>query len=153
MFNRKLRTTIIALALAASTLGSIAGPAMAEDNGPAPHPGEGCPVIDENGNVSYVPIGTRFGLWHCGSDGEWHFGWLTDDHVAPPDTGTHHPRPEVADLSNGVLQVADQPAAGADQPAAPSGGAQSQAPQAKPATRAKPHRKRHRHRRARHTRR
>jgi len=26
-----------------------------------------------------VPVGTVIGLFHCGSDGDWHFGWLTTD--------------------------------------------------------------------------
>jgi hypothetical protein len=40
---------------------------------------KGCPVEDERGNVSYVLVGTRISLFHCGSDGEWHFGWLANN--------------------------------------------------------------------------
>ena len=44
----------------------------------------GCPVEDEHGNVTYVSVGTQIGLFHCGSDGEWHFGWATTDRLSPP---------------------------------------------------------------------
>jgi hypothetical protein len=41
----------------------------------------GCPVEDEHGNVTYVPAGTTYLLWHCGTDGEWHFGTVTTNIV------------------------------------------------------------------------
>jgi hypothetical protein len=44
----------------------------------------GCPVEHENGAVSYVPVGTRIGLFVCGSDGDWRFGWLVDGRTAAP---------------------------------------------------------------------
>src|ERR1700757_4762856 len=56
-------------------------------NGPPGKPGVGCAVEDEHGNVSYVAVGTVVGLFHCGSDGEWHFGWATTNMVAPTSSG------------------------------------------------------------------
>jgi len=38
----------------------------------------GCAVENENGAVAYVNTGTRIGLFVCGSDGDWHFGWLVN---------------------------------------------------------------------------
>jgi len=53
-----------------------AAPAAAQAVGPTGG-ARGCPVEDEHGNVSYVPAGTTYLLWHCGADGEWHFGTVT----------------------------------------------------------------------------
>jgi hypothetical protein len=47
----------------------------------------GCPVEDEHGNVTYVPVGSTFSLFHCGADGEWHFGWATTDRRVGPRSG------------------------------------------------------------------
>lgn len=44
---------------------------------------KGWPVEDEHGNMTYVSEGTRIGLSVCGSDGEWHFGWLITGRQAP----------------------------------------------------------------------
>ena len=38
----------------------------------------GCAVENNNGTISYVDTGTRIGLFVCGSDGGWHFGWLVN---------------------------------------------------------------------------
>jgi hypothetical protein len=77
---------VSALAIAVATLAPL--PAFAAPNGDGGG-AKGCPVEDEHGVVSYVPVGTVFLLWHCGSDGEWHFGWATTDLTAP--TGTLTP--------------------------------------------------------------
>lgn len=80
-----IRTTVASLAFIGAATTGIAMTAHAEpNNGPAGKPGVGCAVEDQNGNVSYVPIGTQVGLFHCGSDGEWHFGTVTTDLVAQP---------------------------------------------------------------------
>jgi hypothetical protein len=87
--NRVLRRVgaLTAIGVAASTL--AAGAAQAQPiNGSGTS--RGCPVEDEHGNVTYVPVGTRVGLFHCGSDGEWHFGWLTTDLVGPSSGSQHH---------------------------------------------------------------
>jgi hypothetical protein len=73
-FKRSALLTVSALTVVAATLAPVA--AFAEPKG-GPGGGGGCPVEDEHGNVTYVPVGTVVGLFHCGSDGEWHWGWLT----------------------------------------------------------------------------
>jgi hypothetical protein len=62
-----------------------AGPADAKPKGGTAS--RGCPVEHEDGRVTYVPVGTQVGLFKCGSDGEWHFGWLVD-HLVQPTTGS-----------------------------------------------------------------
>lgn len=100
-----------ALAALLSVSLSAAAAASAEPigpGGPASKPGH-CPVVstDSNGNetVEYVPTGTRMGLSYCGSDGEWHFGWLVDARAAdtgsPTTGGTKGPKPGV--VNGGVL--------------------------------------------------
>lgn len=71
-----------ALGATAVTL-AAAGPAHAQPIGNGSG-SQGCQVEDANGTVTYVPVGTQVGLFHCGSDGEWHFGWLVNA-VAPPE--------------------------------------------------------------------
>jgi hypothetical protein len=68
------------IGLSALTLASVAlAPSAFAEPKSGGGGSRGCPVEDEHGNVSYVPVGTVVGLFHCGSDGEWHFGWLTTD--------------------------------------------------------------------------
>jgi len=81
-----LRSRVIAaaavLAIAASALAPVS--ARAEPKAPpsAPH---GCPVVDENDKiVGYMEPGTRIGLFYCGTDGEWHFGWLVNARRSGP---------------------------------------------------------------------
>jgi hypothetical protein len=71
-----------ALGATAVTL-AVAGPAHAQPIGNGSG-AQGCQIEDEHGNVTYVPVGTQVGLFHCGSDGEWHFGWLVNA-IAPPE--------------------------------------------------------------------
>src|SRR5437763_2615866 len=84
MFNINLRNRIISLygrvllvaaigAAGLALLGASAANAQPAQGNNTP---KGCPVEDEHGNVTYVSQGTRIGLFVCGSDGEWHFGWL-----------------------------------------------------------------------------
>jgi hypothetical protein len=66
------RLAVVAVVMAGGM--GVAGTASARPNtGP-----RGCPVENEHGDVSYVGTGTRIGLVRCGSDGDWHFGWLVD---------------------------------------------------------------------------
>jgi hypothetical protein len=76
MRSTKIRTAVALIATTCS-LGALAGPAFAEDNGPPLVAGK-CAVVDEHGNYSYVPKGTHVGLFYCGADGDWHFGWGVD---------------------------------------------------------------------------
>ena len=84
--NLTSRTTSLARragALAAVGLACAsvaASPAAAQPVGPTGS-ARGCPVEDEHGNVTYVPAGTGYLLWHCGADGEWHFGTVTTNIV------------------------------------------------------------------------
>lgn len=98
----KIRTIITTLAATFAVALTFAGPASAEDDAPAPKPGK-CPVVHEDGSVSYVPAGTRVGLFRCGKDGEWHFGWLVDERVAPPD-----PKPPKVPRTGVQVQVVDR---------------------------------------------
>jgi hypothetical protein len=96
MYSRKIQRLVLGagaalVALAVST--GVAATASAEPigpNGPAKKPGY-CAVVntDSNGNetVAYVPTGTRSGLTYCGSDGEWHLGWLVDGRAVAPTGG------------------------------------------------------------------
>jgi len=43
----------------------------------------GC-QIENDGKVETVPVGTKIGLFTCGEDGEWHFGWLINAIGARP---------------------------------------------------------------------
>jgi hypothetical protein len=92
-----LRSRATALTAAGALAGAlvIAGPAFAQPKGPIKP--KGCPVEDANGTTSTVEVGTRIGLFVCGSDGEWHFGWLINARTTtpPPQPGltpvTHAP--------------------------------------------------------------
>ena len=77
-FNSLKRSALIGLSALTLASAALAPSAFAEPKG-GPGGSRGCPVEDEHGNVSYVPVGTVIGLFHCGSDGDWHFGWLTTD--------------------------------------------------------------------------
>ncbi len=70
----------------------------------------GCQV-ENNGKVETVPVGTKIGLFTCGEDGEWHFGWLINAVGArpkglanpPSTTATGH---GASAVRNGVLHKA-----------------------------------------------
>jgi hypothetical protein len=49
-----------------------------------------------------VPTGTRIGFMYCGSDGEWHLGWLVDAAVSPTGGGAKPPI-KVGAANGGVL--------------------------------------------------
>jgi hypothetical protein len=84
----RARSAALAAAAAAAVAGSFAF-AGASDARPIKDTAgsKGCPVEHEDGSVTYVPVGTQVGLFKCGSDGEWHFGWLVD-HMVAGDGGT-----------------------------------------------------------------
>jgi hypothetical protein len=44
---------------------------------------KGC-LIENDGHLETVAVGSKIGLFTCGSDGEWHFGWLINAISAPP---------------------------------------------------------------------
>jgi hypothetical protein len=92
MTTTKIRTIIAMLAATFAMALAAAGPASAQPNGTQKP--KGCPVEDEHGNVTYVEVGTRIGLFVCGADGEWHFGWLITEHVSPTKPTGPKARPE-----------------------------------------------------------
>jgi hypothetical protein len=60
---------------------AAAGPAQADPKS-GTGTAKGCPV-ENNGTLGTVAVGTRIGLFVCGEDGEWHFGWLITGISAP----------------------------------------------------------------------
>lgn len=84
MSNITPRTTVSSLLARCLALAAIVAVGFALLTAAAAHAdtkdgsggSRGCAVEDENGNVTYVPEGTHYLLFTCGSDGEWHFGWL-----------------------------------------------------------------------------
>jgi len=90
-----------ALVLAAVSLVLFAGPAHADKKGTGPV--AGC-QIENNGKIETVAVGSKVGLFTCGSDGEWHFGWLINAISVPPKK-TIKPLPTMA-INHGVLQAA-----------------------------------------------
>jgi len=90
-----------ALVLAAVSLVLFAGPAHADKKGTGP--AAGC-QIENDGKIETVAVGSKVGLFTCGSDGEWHFGWLINAISAPPKK-TIKPVTTTA-INHGVLQAA-----------------------------------------------
>jgi hypothetical protein len=89
----------LATAMVATSL-LAAGPAQA-DTKSGTQPAKGCDV-ENNGKTEKVEVGTRVGLFVCGSDGEWHFGWaITDVGHASPKKPL---KPVSGAIRNGVLQ-------------------------------------------------
>lgn len=89
--NRKFIASLTLLALPAVVMLGAAHTASADPKGGAPPP-KSCVVEnqDAQGNTvstSTVAVGTQVGLFHCGSDGDWHFGTVTTDRVTPPESG------------------------------------------------------------------
>ena len=109
MYDNTITTTAANLARklsAAIALGAVAmafvltGPAHADTKQGTGTP-TGCQV-ENDGKVETVPVGSKIGLFTCGSDGEWHFGWLVN---AQAPHKTLKPAPTGA-LQHGVLQRA-----------------------------------------------
>jgi hypothetical protein len=76
------RKVFAAVAIGAVAMALIAaGPAHADPKGTGPT--KGC-LIENDGKLETVAVGSKIGLFTCGSDGEWHFGWLINAISAPP---------------------------------------------------------------------
>lgn len=91
MYNVQIITTaskLVRKVLAAVALGAVAmalvaaGPAHA-DTKQGSGTAKGC-LIENDGKLETVAVGSKVGLFTCGSDGEWHFGWLINAISAPP---------------------------------------------------------------------
>lgn len=73
--SRRL-AVLLGIAALATTL---AAPAANADRKQGSTQAKGCDVYNEvTGKTEQVPVGTKVGLFTCGSDGEWHFGWLVN---------------------------------------------------------------------------
>jgi len=100
-------TTLIRRLAAAAAIGAVAmafvaaGPARA-DSKQGTGTTKGCQV-ENDGKVETVPVGTKVGLFTCGSDGEWHFGWL----VSAVSNPTHKTikAPVSGAIQHGALQL------------------------------------------------
>jgi hypothetical protein len=79
-----LRKLLAALAVGAIAMAFIgAGSAHADTKQGSGGGSKGC-LIENDGHLETVPVGTKISLLTCGSDGEWHFGWLITQISAPP---------------------------------------------------------------------
>jgi hypothetical protein len=95
------RTACAAVAIGAAAAALVAaGPAQA-DSKSGSGPIKGC-LIENDGKLETVAVGTRIGLFVCGSDGEWHFGWLVTGGIAP----AHKTVGPGAAIRHGVLHPA-----------------------------------------------
>lgn len=80
--NTTIATSLVRKLAAAIAMGAVAmafiaaGPAHA-DTKQGTGGSKGCQV-ENDGKVETVPVGSKVGLFTCGSDGEWHFGWLVN---------------------------------------------------------------------------
>lgn len=97
-----LRKALAAVAITAIALAFIGAGSAHADTKKGSGGSQGC-LIENDGKLETVPVGSKIGLFTCGSDGEWHFGWLINAISAPSKSvspgvtvGGHH----------GVLQAA-----------------------------------------------
>ena len=96
-----MRKLAAAVAVGAVAMAFVAaGPARA-DSKQGTGTAKGCQV-ENDGKVETVPVGSKVGLFTCGSDGEWHFGWLVNAVSSP----THKTikAPVSGAIQHGVLQ-------------------------------------------------
>ena len=104
MYDVRITTTAMnlvhKLAAAVAMAFVAAGPARA-DSKQGTGTTKGCQV-ENDGKVETVPVGTKVGLFTCGSDGEWHFGWLVNAISAPSHKTIK--APVVGAIQHGVLQ-------------------------------------------------
>jgi hypothetical protein len=78
-----LRKLLAALAIGAIALAFIGAGSAHADTKQGSGGSKGC-LIENNGHLETVPVGTKISLLTCGSDGEWHIGWLITQISAPP---------------------------------------------------------------------
>lgn len=102
--RKALSALLVALATASFLGAGVAQADKKQGNGGA----AGC-QIENDGKIETVPVGSKIGLFTCGQDGEWHFGWLINAISARPKsvsggsgTGTAH---GVGTIRGGVLHL------------------------------------------------
>jgi hypothetical protein len=78
-----LRKMLAAVAIGAVALAFIGAGSAHADTKQGSGGSKGC-LIENNGHLETVPVGTKISLLTCGADGEWHFGWLITQISAPP---------------------------------------------------------------------
>src|SRR5262249_34112433 len=103
--TRKLMTrTAIWLTAPGAVVGIAAAPAR------APEPRHGRPPatcdVESNGHIVQVPEGTRYGLFYCGDDGNWHFGLLNLNWKAVAAPTPTSPKPGTGVLATGGTTLA-----------------------------------------------
>jgi hypothetical protein len=107
-FTNISRKLIAAAAIGAAAVAFVGATPAHADTKQGNGGTKGC-LIENDGKLETVPVGSKVGLFTCGEDGEWHFGWLINSISgakvkANPSTGgaTH----KVLSPHNGVLRVA-----------------------------------------------
>ncbi len=97
-----MRKMLAALAIGAVAMAFIAVGQAHADTKKGSGGSTGC-LIENNGHLERVPVGTKISLLTCGSDGEWHLGWLITEISSPP----KNVKPiNTSTLRHGVLRVA-----------------------------------------------
>lgn len=90
-------------ALAAGAIVGVAVPAGAQRPRQGTTPATCDMEVD--GKTVQVPEGSRVGLFYCGTDGEWHVGWLVDAIVGGTTTTTTSPVKTMTAISTKTLAV------------------------------------------------
>ena len=96
-----VRKVAAAVAIGAVAVAFVAAGHARADSKQGTGTTRGCQV-ENDGKVETVPVGTKVGLFTCGSDGEWHFGWLVNAITAPSHKTIKAPIPGA--VRHGVLQ-------------------------------------------------
>lgn len=81
--TNQLRKMFAALAIGVVALAFLGAGAAHADKKKGSGGAQGC-LIENDGKLETVPVGSKVGLFTCGSDGEWHFGWLINAISAQP---------------------------------------------------------------------
>ncbi len=82
---RLMRSVYAAIAISIVAVALIATSPAHADTKKGTGTTSGC-QIENDGRIETVPVGSKIGLFTCGSDGEWHFGWLINAISAPHKT-------------------------------------------------------------------
>ena len=89
-----------AIGLGAGLVATAPAQAQPRDTGA----GQASCAIEIDGKTTTVPEGTRVGIFVCGHDGEWHFGWLINDVASASPKGSV--QPVISVMSTGQAQLA-----------------------------------------------
>jgi hypothetical protein len=78
-----LHKMFAAVAIGAVALAFVGAGSAHADSKQGSGGSQGC-LIENNGHLERVPVGTKISLLTCGADGEWHLGWLITEISSPP---------------------------------------------------------------------